>query len=40
MSRIGKKPISLAGGVKYKVNGKSAEASFPENTPVLLTAPN
>lgn len=36
MSRIGKKPISLAGGVKYKVNGNVVEVTGPKGTTTAL----
>ncbi|WP_263409146.1 50S ribosomal protein L6 [Terriglobus tenax] len=32
MSRIGKKPIALASGVKYKVNGNVVEVTGPKGT--------
>lgn len=36
MSRIGKKPISLEGGVKYKVNGNVVEVTGPKGTTTAL----
>lgn len=36
MSRIGKKPISLAGGVKWKLNGTVVEVTGPKGTTTAL----
>lgn len=36
MSRIGKKPISLAGGVKWKLNGNVVEVTGPKGTATAL----